>query len=226
MIRELRDFFFRPNREEGTTSLLGHRFLLKSSTRDCATGPAIQFRRGSNRRGNVRGGAGTGRGVWIAIVGIKDVRLRRASRIPLLPNSGFLSDSLSASERVVEFGRLSLLASTDRSDLPGSASIRLARGFLTLESECQGANGQASERASKRSYVRTAAAQRGHSSCVAKLRVFSMACRVLACSFACIPSSPFSCSTSCRVCQRVFACGWLDELERATSPIASARTGH
>jgi len=47
----------------------GHRFLLKSSTRDCATGPAIQFRRGPirrraiRRRGWVNVGLGRGRGV-------------------------------------------------------------------------------------------------------------------------------------------------------------------
>lgn len=58
---EFWDFFF-PSKWQKDTDFLGHRFLLKSSTRDCATGPAIQFRRGPIRWDARKRGRKGGRG--------------------------------------------------------------------------------------------------------------------------------------------------------------------
>lgn len=128
--------FFLPVQSRGGYFPLGHRFLLKSSTRDCATGPAIQFRRSPIRRGV--SGEGYGRcederakESWsLSSESRTSAYARRASHIPLLPNSGFFSDSLSLSlplpprKRGAQSNSEDYRSSQTPSDLPGFYPIR------------------------------------------------------------------------------------------------------
>lgn len=178
-------FFFPPKRGK-SIDFLGHRFLLKSSTRDCATGPAIQFRRGPIRwdaqRGEERVEEGRGRMDGRGRESRSLDRYRRNQGRPptLLPVTelrhplGVLFPRERA--RAIKFGKfvaVRKLANQSSSSADCSLSDAYSSngwGFRPLESGCWGASEQTT-RSCARSILRA----------LRNRACSSVACRVLAC---------------------------------------------
>lgn len=181
-------FSYRPitrEREEGGrgggyTDFFGHRFLLKSSTRDCATGRAIQFCCGPNQAGNGRARRGRRPEESRSLSSNQGRPPTPASRLYLpllLPNSGF--PKVFVRERI----RAATRIYTGNCRFLPRFAAQPPRGNDSGLSDSLGVSVRWNPDAEERAEERCAAAVLArHSSRVAKLRVFCAAFICVACS--------------------------------------------